>query len=177
MTITIFRVDVAGDNIGNRPAEDIQLFNDTVNVNDINAFVNDYEISNTTGIGNNQAAEQDLGDHQDLGPVEQMYIVRGFITMRDQSAIGTPGVNPIVDRMKVWDEGTKTSDNFKHGRFGIQIDDMQSYTILPRGSDSVDPTDQIGLLWRGITWKQEYDEKPFRAVFEIQFIVDKGDDV
>ena len=107
-----------------------------------------------------------------------MYIVRGFITMRDQSSIGTQGENPIISKMKVWDEGTKTSDNFKHGRFGIQIDDLKVYDVIPVGSDATPPANdnQIGLLWRGITWKQEYDEKPFRSVFEIQFIVDKGDD-
>ena len=93
--------------------------------------------------------------------------------MRDQITRGNEGVNPIISRMKVWDEGTKTSDNFKHGRFGIQIDDLEVYDIVPIGSPSLT---QIGLLWRGITWKQNYEEHPLRAEFEIQMIVDKGDD-
>lgn len=173
MTLTLFRVENTGDNIGNRPAGEIIVFNDSLDVKTPNAFITTYDITNTTGIGNNQAAEQDLGDHQDLGPVEQIYILRGFISQRDKANATTPGSNPFVAILKTWDEETKTSADFKHGRFGISIGDMTDYPILPVGSPSAT---QVGLIWKGISWKQDYEDNPLRANFEIQLIVDKGDD-
>ena len=173
MTITLYRVDVTGDDINDRPAGEIIVFNNSLDVNTPNPFITTFDISNTTGIGNNQAAEQDLGDHQDLGPIEQMYVIRGFISQRDKINGTTPGLNSFIEILKTWDEETKTSDDFKHGRIGVQIDDMPSYNIVPEGTPS---TTQVGLIWKGISWRQDYEDNPLRANFEIQLIVDKGDD-
>lgn len=172
MTITLYRVTNPGDNIGNVPADELIAFNANVDVDAPNAFITSYQISNTTGIGNNQAAEQDLGDHQDLGPIEQIYLLRGFISQRDKSDNTTLGFNPFIDILEKWDQGTKTNLNFKHGRFGIDIADLPRYDIVPVGTG----TTQIGLIWKGISWDQDYENHPLRANFEIQFIVDKGDD-
>ena len=89
MTLTLYRVTSPGDNIGNVGITDIIIFNNTANVNSHNAFITEFNITNTTGIGNNQAAEQDLGDHQDLGSVEQLYIITGFISLRTQAEAST----------------------------------------------------------------------------------------
>ena len=174
MTLTLFRVENTGDNISNRPPGEIIVFNESTDVSVPNAFIVTYDISNTTGIGNNQAAEQDLGDHQDLGPVENMYILRGFISQRDKINGTSGGLNPFTEILRTWDEETKTSTDFKHGRFGIDISDFLSYRVLPVGSPS---TAQVGLIWKGISWTQDYEDHPLRANFEIQLIVDKGDDV
>ena len=171
MTIELFRVTDAGDNIGNVPADESILFNANTDIDSPNAFITGYEISNSTGIGNNQAAEQNLGDHQDLGPVENLYILRGFISQRDKSDATTLGFNPFIDILEKWDAEPKTNDNFKHGRFGIAIADMPRYIINPVGTG----TSQIGLIWRYLKWTQDYAELPLRANFEIQLIVDKGD--
>lgn len=172
MTITLYRVTNPGDNIGNVPADEQIIYNETTDVNSPNAFITTYDISNTTGIGNNQAAEQDLGDHQDLGPVENMYVLRGFISQRDKSDATTLGFNPFIDIMEKWDQQVKVNANFKHGRFGINISDMLRYNIAPVGTGDT----QIGLIWKGLTWRQDYSDNPLRANFEIQLIVDKGDD-
>ncbi len=95
MTIVLYRVTNAGDLIGNVPANEKITFNVDEDPNKENAFVMRYEIRNTTGIGNNQAAEQDLGDHQDLGPVENMYVLHGLVTIRDKGT-GTGGINNFV---------------------------------------------------------------------------------
>lgn len=175
MTLTLYRVTNAGDTISTTSVvdNDTIVYNATTSVNVPNAFITTYDISTTTGIGNNQAAEEDLGDHQDLGPVENLYILRGFISQRDKSDGTTVGENPFIKLMQTWDEDNKTNTNFKHGRFGIKIDDMTSYDIAPLGTGD----SQIGLLWKGIYWTQNYEEHPLRADFEIQLIVDKGDDL
>lgn len=173
MGITLYRVTNTGDNIGNVPANEKIEFNANTDVDSPNAFITDYQISNTTGIGNNQAAEQNLGDYQDLGPVENMYVFNGFISQRDKTNQTTPGSNPFTAILKKWDEEPKKTDDFKHGRFGIQIDDFVDYNRVPVGSPSAS---QVGLLWKGISWNNDYAKQPLRADFTIQLILEKGDD-
>lgn len=171
MTLTLYRVTEAGDTLANIDADEKILFNATNNVDSPNAFITEYEIPNTTGIGNNQAAEQPLGDHQDLGAVENLYILRGFISPRDKINQTTPGLNPFVDILKKWDDEVKTNDDFKHGRFGIDIDDFPAYDRIPVGTGG----DQLGLIWKGITWSNDYAKQPLRADFEIALLLDRGD--
>jgi len=171
MTIVLYRVTNAGDNIGNVPANEKITFNVDDDPNKENAFVTRYEIRNTTGIGNNQAAEQDLGDHQDLGPVENMYVLYGVVTIRNKGT-GTGGINNFVEIMEKWDSQPKLTDDFIHGRMGIKIDDFQSYDIVPVGTGS----DQIGLIWRNIDWDNNYAKHPLPGEFSIIMIKDKGDD-
>lgn len=172
MTLTLFRVTNPGDTLATVADSEKVIFNANTIVKDPNPFITTYDISTTTGIGNNQAAEEDLGDHQDLGPVENLYILRGFISQRDKSDPTTVGTNPFIARLQTFDEENKTNTNFKHGRFGVQIDDMKPYDVIPVGTG----TSQIGMIWRGIYWTQEYENHPLRADFEIHLIVDKGDD-
>ncbi len=172
MTLTLYRVENVGDKLAvtqQLVANNLIAFNDTTDVNSHNGFITEVEITNTTGIGNNQAAEQDLGDHQDLGSVEQIYVLTGFISIRDQVENPTN----LIDILKKWDDGTKTNDNFVHGRMGIDMDDFGQYDIIPDGVGS----NQVGLIWKSIKWGAlTFDILPLRADFVITMIVDKGDD-
>jgi len=173
MTIVLYRVTNAGDNIGNVAANEKITFNVDDDPNKENAFITRYEIKNTTGIGNNQAAEQDLGDHQDLGPVENMYVLYGLITIRNTGTGTDPAnSNKFVEIMKKWDEDPKLTDDFIHGRMGIEIDDFPNYDRVPVGTG----TDQVGLIWRNIDWDNNYAKHPLVAEFTIIMILDKGDD-
>ena len=169
MTLTLYRVNTPGQNIGSLDANNLIAFNDTTDVNSHNAFITEVEITNTTGIGNNQAAEQDLGDHQDLGSVEQMYVLTGFISKRTEAE----GVTNLINILKKWDDEVKTNDNFVHGRMGLDMEDFGQYDIIPDGVG----TDQVGLIWKSIKWGPlTFDILPLRADFVITMIVDKGDD-
>lgn len=172
MTLTLYRVTNVGDKLAvtqQLVANNLITFNDTTDVNSHNAFITQVEITNTTGIGNNQAAEQDLGDHQDLGSVEQLYLLTGFISKRTEAE----GVTNKIDILKKWDDGTKTNDNFVHGRMGIDMEDFGQYDIIPVGTGDT----QVGLIWKSIKWGPlEFDILPLRADFVITMIVDKGDD-
>ncbi len=169
MTLTLYRVNTAGQDIDDLDSDEKIIFNANTDVNTLNAFITAVDIQNTTGIGNNQAAEQDLGDHQDLGSIEQLYTITGFISKRDAVSFVS---NPI-DILKKWDDGTKTNDFFVHGRIGLAMDDFDQYEIIPVGTGS----DQVGLIWKGIKWGPlDFDRLPLRADFVIYMIVDKGDD-
>lgn len=176
MTITLYRVTTIGQEVNpptNVPADEQIEFNATDQVNIPNAFITTFDVTTTTGIGNNQAAEEDLGNHQDLGQVENLYILRGFISQRDKINGTTLGFNPFIDILEKWDADNKTNDDFKHGRFGIIIEDMPRYSLAPIGTPQ---TSQQGLIWTGIYWTQNYSDHPLRANFEIKLLVDKGDD-
>ena len=176
MTITLFRVTVTGEEVNpptNVPSDELIIFNNNTDVNSPNAFITTYDIPNTTGIGKNQAAEEDLGNHQDLGQVEKLYILRGFISQRDKSDAVTLGLNPFIDILEKWDAENKTNDDFKHGRFGILIADLPRYNLNPIGTPA---TSQQGLIWTGLSWTMNYKDHPLRANFEIKLLVDKGDD-
>jgi len=169
MTLTLYRVTTAGDTLGTIGATEKILYNSTNDVNSHNGFITTYSLPNTTGIGNNQAAEQDLGDHQDLGSVENLYILTGFISVRDQSV----AASNLITIMKKWDEEVKTNDDFVHGRFGIDIDDFPNYDLIPDGVG----VDQVGLIWKSLEWLDlDFDRLPLRADFKITLLVDKGDD-
>jgi len=169
MALRLYRVTSPGDTYGTVGATEKISFNASTDVSTMNGFITSYRVATTTGIGNNQAAEQDLGDHQDLGTVEEMYILNGFISKRDTAS----GSTNLIDIIKKWDDEIKTNTNFVHGRFGIQFDDFTQYNIDPVGTGST----QVGLIWKGIDWNPlEFDILPLRADFQIQLIVDKGDD-
>ncbi len=168
MTLTLYRVNTAGQNINNLDPNNLIAFNATTDVNTHNAFITEYRAASTIGIGNNQAAEQDLGDHQDLGAIEFLYVLNGFISKRNQAIAD----DNFITIMKKWDEENKTNTNFFHGRFGIQIEDFPNYDLAPIGTGDT----QIGLIWKGIDWNPlDYQKNPLRADFQIQLIVDKGD--
>ena len=169
MTLTLYRVNTAGQNISSLDSNELIVFNDTTDVNTHNGFITSVEITNTTGIGNNQAAEQDLGDHQDLGSVEKLYVLTGFISLRTQAEDPTN----LINIMQKWDDEIKTNPNFIHGRMGIKMEDFEQYTLPPVGTGS----DQFGLIWKSIKWGPlEFDVLPLRADFVITMIIDKGDD-
>jgi len=168
-TIQLYRLTNPGDTVSSISSTEKVRFNATTDVKSNLAFCTNFRVSSTIGIGNNQAAEQDLGDHQDLGAVELLYIINGFVGRREVD----PDPNNPISQFRKWDEEVKINDAFIHGRFGIQLNDFKDYTIVPVGTG----LDQIGLIWKGIDWNPlDYDRLPLRADFQIQLIVDKGDD-
>jgi len=166
LTITLSRFTTLND-----PSPETLVFNTSLDTSIEGGSIVSYQISSTTGIGNFQVAEQDIGEHQDLGPFEKLYKINGFVTKR-QGDIGVTD-NVFLEVLKKWDEETKQNDNYKHGRFGILIDDLALFDIIPVGSPS---SDQIGLLWKGMTLNCAYAKNQLVAYFEIDFLLDRGDD-
>jgi len=166
LTITLSRFTTEDDQ-----SPETLVFNTTLDTSVEGGSIVSYQISSTTGIGNFQVAEQDIGEHQDLGPFEKLYKLNGYVTKR-QGDVGVSD-NVFLEVLKKWDEETKQNDNYKHGRFGILIDDLALFNIIPVGSPN---TDQIGLLWKGMTLNCAYAKNQLVAYFEIDLLLDRGDD-
>ena len=149
------------------------VFNTSLDTSIEGGSIVSYQILSTTGIGNFQVAQQDIGEHQDLGPFEKLYKINGFITKRQGKTTVPTADNVFLEVLKKWDEETKQNTNYKHGRFGILIDDLSLFNIIPVGSPSVN---QIGLLWKGMTLNCAYAKNQLVAYFEIDFLLDRGDD-
>jgi hypothetical protein len=165
--ITLYRVTNPGDTISNVSADNKLQFNTSPDTKVANAFITDYDILETEAIGSNQSPQQDTGDIQDLGRIEQAYVLKGFISKRNDLA----GFNQIVVKMQVWESEAKTNANFRQGRFGIQIDDFRPYDVVPFGTG----TAQKGLIWESLKWRLNFQHKHLIAPFEWKFVVSRGD--
>ena len=141
--ITIFRFTDDTDTIGN--VEDKIEFNTTTKTKTKAAFITEVKFNPTDGVGNNQGAEQDLGDQQALGLVEDIIKITGFISERNSDS----GVNPFLATMKEWKNEPKINDNWQLGRFGYADADDTTDDLTPVRIDS----DQVGLLWERIEYR------------------------
>ena len=150
--------------------EDI-VFSGSLDTSTDGQAITRYIITSSTAIGNFQVAEQDIGEHQDLGPFELLYRLEGYVSRRQGATPGTVD-NPTVETLKQWDEEPKTTDDFKAGRFQIKIDDFEPYSLTAVGTGS----NQIGLFWKGITWTNDYVKNQLVSNFVIDLIVNRGDD-
>lgn len=165
--ITIYRVTNPTDTINNVSSSNKQEFNNNKNTKVANAFITSYRIGSVEAVGKNQAVQQEIGDIQPLGKIEKNYTLVGYISKRDDSN----GFNPIVSKLKTWDEEAKTNTNFPQGRFGIRIDDFRDYDIIPVGTG----TNQTGLIWQNLQWDNDFLTTPLIAKFTITLTVSRGD--
>ncbi len=124
-----------------------------------NAYCTFIDRMSSDGVGDNQGAEQDLGDIQALGPVEDLYTLTGFISKRDGDL--SNGQNQFLILLDLWDSEFKNSDNWPEGRFGIKDDGDVTNDLTPVRTGS----NQIGLIW------ESYDKKADLAHNRVNFII------
>lgn len=170
--ITIYRVTNPGDTILNVGVSEKISYNADKDVNIENAFIkpDGLKVFNSEGIGNNQSAERPLGSQQALGKFEKIYTLDGFISLVE-GASGN-GLNSFVTIMEDWESTVdKQNNNFKEGRWGIQIDYLKQYDIIPVGTG----TNRIGLILQKIDWTSEINAKPPRINFTMKLKVSTGD--
>ena len=81
-----------------------------------NPFIKTIEQKPSDGVGTNQGAELPLGDQQALGPVEDIYILDGFISKRNGDA--NDGMNAFLQTLKLWEnDPKKVKGVWELGRF------------------------------------------------------------
>ena len=138
--ITIFRFTNPGDDVD---TSDKIEFNTSEKTNIENAFITGIKLNPTDGVGNNQGAEQDLGDQQALGTVEDVIKISGFISKRNGD--NDDGLNQFLVLMDLWTGEPKINDNWELGRFGmIDVDDVTE-DLIPDEEPNT-----IALLWERI---------------------------
>lgn len=162
-TITIFRLTESDDTESS--VTDKIEFNTTTDTTSENPFINLYEENPTDGVGNNQGAEQNLGEQQALGQVEDVIKVGGFFSQRNANS----GQNVDLVLLTQWANEDKINDNWELGRFGITDSDDLTHSLTPVNTG----TDQIALLWEKLERKTDF--KGNRELFTLYFRVNRGD--
>lgn len=172
--ITVYIVTNAGDNLGNIAATEKIIFNneadaDFKDTKKEGAYITRFRPKRSEALGDNQSAEQELGDYQALGAFENIIILEGYISNR--IGVALDGQNAFIATMDGWENAAKQNDDFEEGRFGIEFGDMRKKDIIPVGTG----TSQIGMILEFIDWDCDWEQKPARAKFVMQFRVSKGD--
>lgn len=162
--ISIFRLTLPGDNENTVDRID---FNTSQETKIENAFITEYKENPTDGIGNNQGAEQDLGDQQPLGATEDVVKISGFFSKRNGD--NDDGQNQNLIHLDLWTNEPKVNDDWELGRFGVTDEDDQTHDLVPVRTG----TEQIALLWEKL--ERNTDFKGNREMFTLWFRINKGD--
>ncbi len=132
-----------------------------------NAYMLNINRENSDGVGDNQGAEQDTGDIQALGAVEDQYVLQGFISKRTGDL--DDGQNQFLILLDLWDKEAKQTDNWPEGRFGIEdVGDLTNDLVPVRTGSN-----QIGLVWESYSKKSNLTKN--RVDFVLKFRISRGD--
>jgi len=164
-TITIARLTETTDTLQN--VSDKLVFNTTVKTKLEANFITVFEEGPTDGVGNNQGAEQDLGDQQALGAVEDVTKIEGFFSRRNGDL--NDGQNAALILLDTWVVEAKINDNWQLGRFAVEDEDDQTHNLFPVRTG----TDQIAYLWEKLQRKTDF--KGNREMFTLFLRVNRGD--
>ncbi len=170
--IRLYRVNLAGDLLSNRPANELITFN-TSNPKDTkieNAFCTSCQVTPSEATGDNQAPGQDFGNIQPLGRFEKLYILTGFFSNVFGDA--SDGLNQFVDIVEKWEREAKKSTIFDQGRHGIDLDDIVRYNVIPT---EVSTGNVTGLLFLSVAWILDWKHEPPRINYTIRLKQTKGD--
>lgn len=162
--ITIFRLTVSTDT--ENTLDKIE-FNVNEETNIENAMITQIEYNPTEGVGNNQGAEQELGDQQALGIIEDVIKISGFITQRDGT--NHDGGNAFLILFNTWESEAKSNQVWQLGRFGFKDEDDQTEDVIPIRTGE----NHVALLWERIRWVT--DMAGNRKMFELYLRVNRGD--
>lgn len=162
--ISIFRLSLITDDENTIDRID---FNTSIKTDVENAFVTGFKENPTDGVGNNQGAEQDLGDQQALGTVEDIIKISGFFSKRNGDL--NDGQNQFLILLDLWAKEPKINDNWELGRFGVLDEDDETHDLVPVRTG----TDQIALLWEKL--ERDTDFKGKREMFTLWFRINRGD--
>lgn len=170
-TIRIFRLTLAGDD-QNTEFIDFNGTSELLKQTDIeNAFITEIKENPSDGIGNNQGAEQELGDQQPLGEIEDIYKITGFISKRNGDS--NDGINAFLTTLRLWQSESKLVKlAWELGRFGIIVNDDHTKDVIPDGA-GIPADGTIALLWERIEYTSDF--KGNRENFILYFRVNKGD--
>lgn len=163
--ITIARLTDTGDTLAN--VTDKIEFNTTTKTKQENAFIREFEEGPTDGVGNNQGAEQNLGDQQALGLVEDVTKIEGFFSKRNGDL--NDGQNQFLILLDTWIAEPKINDNWQLGRFAVEDEDDHTHDLLPVRTG----TNQIAYLWEKLQRKTDFAGN--RELFTLFLRVNRGD--
>lgn len=96
-----------------------------VNVTD-GAHIHQTEFNITIAIGDNEKPQGDVNELQDVGVDSITWTITG--------SVESPTTNSVFQLVKKWMLEGKTDAVFTKGRFGLELDDIDAYDLVPTGT-------------------------------------------
>lgn len=84
------------------------------------------ELNMVVAIGENEKPQGDVNELQDVGVDSITWIITG--------SVESPTTNDVFQTSKVWMLGGKTTTTFTKGRFGLSLDDITAFNLVPTGT-------------------------------------------
>lgn len=126
MTSYIWRATAVDSNRQcQRAAADSVIQFDSINVDD-GKHIHQTQIDLVVAIGDNEKPQGDVNELQDVGLDSITWIITG--------SVESPTTNDVFQTVKEWMIGGKTTSTFTKGRFGLELDDITKYNLIPTGT-------------------------------------------
>ena len=146
--VRLFRLSLTGDTSSTIDRIDFNnsALSDLKDAKKENAWLLEMERPSNDGVGDDQAAEDDLSSIDAIGPSEDVFILRGKITKTTGNS--DDGQNQFLILLDLWGNEPKKNENWPEGRFGIIDDNDHTNDLIPVRTGS----NQIGLwILKGTT--------------------------
>lgn len=164
--INLYRVTAGSDTLTVADRIDFNVPGSKTKVE--NAFITEMQRLPTDGVANNQGAETPTGDQAALGSIEDILVIKGFISKRNGDA--NDGLNVFLTKLREWeDEGKEVDDVWELGRMGIDVADNHAADLIPVRTG----TKQTAYLWERIEYRTNF--KKNQEEFTLYLRVNRGD--
>lgn len=118
----------------------IELTN--VNVAD-GKHIHQTQLDIIVAIGDNEKPQGNVNELQDVGVDSITWIITG--------SVESPTSNDIFQTVKKWMLDGKTDSVFTKGRFGLELDDISAYNLIPTGTGAT-PEQPRGYIISNWQW-------------------------
>lgn len=108
-----------------RTAGDSVIQFDSVNVSN-GKHIHQTQFDMVVAIGDNEKPQGNVNELQDVGVDSLTWIITG--------SIESPTTNDVFQTVKEWILDGKTTTTFTKGRFGLELDDITKYNVIPTGT-------------------------------------------
>ena len=92
-------------------------------------YIHQTELGIVVAIGDNEKPQGNVNELQDVGVDSITWTITGSVSLE-----GTPATNAVFQKVKTWLLDGKVDDVFTKGRFGLELDDLAIYNLIPTGT-------------------------------------------
>jgi len=92
-------------------------------------YIHQTELGIVIAIGDNEKPQGNVNELQDVGVDSITWTITGSVSLE-----GTPSTNTVFQKVKTWLLDGKVDDVFTKGRFGLELDDLAIYNLIPTGT-------------------------------------------
>jgi hypothetical protein len=120
-------------------------------------YIHQTDLSIVVAIGDNEKPQGNVNELQDVGVDSITWTITG--------SIEAPTTNTVFQTIKKWMLDPKTDDVFTKGRFGLELDDITAYNLIPTGTgaSTEQPRGYILSDWNWIKVGETFGRAQFTA--------------